>query len=180
VIARRGFFAISAALLCAALIAPPTRAQFDEHAVRAAYIYNLTKYVAWPRTKGEITIGLVGGGGGMEEALMSVVNGKVVDGRRLRVVPHPVTTELKRCDIVYIANATLGRSQNVLGELHGLPTLTVGADDHFIRAGGMIGMIRTGDQIQLEINPEAALSAGLHISSRLLNIAIITRIEKKG
>lgn len=176
---RLSLIVLAAALLIAALIAPPARAQVDEHAVRAAYIYNLTKYVTWPHTKGEIAIGLVGDGG-MEEALMNSVNGKVVDGRRLRIIPHPATAELRRCDIVYIAEATLGRSQNVLAELRGLPTLTVGGDDHFIRAGGMIGLIRTGDQIQLEINPDAALSSGLHISSRLLNIAIIAHVEKRG
>jgi predicted transcriptional regulator len=44
----------------------------------------------------------------------------------------------------------------------------------------MVGLVNTGDRIQIEVNLEAAQSAGIRISSRVLNLAEIVRPAQKG
>ena len=44
----------------------------------------------------------------------------------------------------------------------------------------MVGLVNTGDHIQIEVNLEAAQSAGIRISSRVLNLAVIVGAGQKG
>jgi hypothetical protein len=53
--------------------------------------------------------------------------------------------------------------------------LTVGESEDFIRDGGMVGLVRDADQIQIQVNLEATQAAGLRISSRLLSLAVVVR-----
>jgi hypothetical protein len=154
-------------------------AQQDERAVRAAYVYNLTKYVYWPHNGNELLIGVVGDKS-MDQALKSVVDGKRSDERVIHILLHPSDADLARCDMVYFAGPATAYPHDILDHPHTSSTLTVGEDDHFVLSGGMVALIRTGDQIQLEVNPDAANAAGLRISSRLLNLAVIVDSGKRG
>ena len=51
--------------------------------------------------------------------------------------------------------------------------LTVGDSDKFVRTGGMVGLVRSGDQIEIEVNLEALRSRQLDMSSRLLSLAVV-------
>src|SRR5690242_14723521 len=60
-------------------------AQQDERAVRAAYVFNLTKYVTWPKPKNRLTI-CATGAGSMGPVLKQVLEDKLVDGRKIVVL----------------------------------------------------------------------------------------------
>jgi len=49
--------------------------------------------------------------------------------------------------------------------------LTVGDGEGFIDEGGMIGLVRSGDRLQFDINQPALQRAGLRASSQLLKLA---------
>ncbi len=49
--------------------------------------------------------------------------------------------------------------------------LTVSDQDGFARGGGIVGLYPEGGKIKLEINPDAARSANLRISAKLLELA---------
>jgi hypothetical protein len=172
-----GRFLAVALLLAAAPL--PVGAQQEELAVRAAYIYHLTEYVTWPRHGNDLLIGVVGSDS-MEAALKSVIEGKESGGRKIHVLTHSSEAELKHCDLVYLADAALSRGPALLDHLQASGVLTVGESDRFVRVGGMVGLIRSGDQIQLEVNLDAVNVAGLRISSRLLELAVIAHPGKRG
>jgi hypothetical protein len=44
----------------------------------------------------------------------------------------------------------------------------------------MVAFVRSGDSIQIEINPDAVKAAGLSISSRLLEIALLIHPGRRG
>jgi hypothetical protein len=50
--------------------------------------------------------------------------------------------------------------------------LTVGETDRFIAAGGMVNFTREASKIRFQINNDAAKTAGLKISSKLLSLAV--------
>jgi hypothetical protein len=146
--------------------------QQDERAVRAAYVFNLTKYVSWPNAHDRLMLGVIG-----EESigpvLKQVLDGKFSDGRRITVVMHPMDAELKECDLLYVAESSPAKIQLILDRVGSRAVLTVGETDQFTRAGGMVGLVRSGDQIEIEVNRDALHRHQLEMSSRLLKLAVI-------
>jgi hypothetical protein len=174
-ISMRGFYAA----LCVLLVGGMQGAygQQDVRAVRAAFLYNLTQYVTWPQARSGILIGYLGNSS-FGSALQKIVEGKLVDGRSIHVLLDPAAPDLSRCDVVYVSGGSR-QTKSILDSLRGRPILTVGESEGFPRMGGMVGLVRVEDRIQLEINPEAARVAGLEISSRVLDLAVIVRPAKE-
>ncbi len=147
-------------------------AQLDERAVRAAFVFNLTKYVSWPHSGERLVVGVIGEGSAGPD-LKQVLEGKVSDGRRIMVVIHPSDTELRECDLLYVVEPSYARIRSILDRVSSRAVLTVGDTEQFTRAGGMVGLVRSGDQIEIQVNLEALRSRRLEMSSRLLNLAVI-------
>jgi hypothetical protein len=155
------------------LMAPQGHAQLrDEYAVRAAFVFNLTKYVEWPEAKSEMLIGFVGEDP-MGDRLKKMLEGKTSEARQIHVLLSPTGQELERCDLLYIADASPRKIRAALDRVHGKAILTVGETDTFLRQGGMIGLITAGQQVQIQVRLHAAQESHLKISSRLLNIAVL-------
>lgn len=163
---------ILAAIALCLVLTPFICAQQDPRAVRAAYVFNLAKYVTWPREKSRLTIGVIGPGG-MGLVLKQVLEGKSIDGKKIAVVLRPSQEDIRNCDIVYLTELSPTETRSVLRELAGRPILTVGEGDEFARMGGMIGLARSGDQIQIYVNLIVLGAGRLEISSRLLRLAVI-------
>lgn len=170
--------AMSCALLVFLLVSP-LFAQRDEGAVRAAFVFNLTKYVEWPNLGHELVIGFVGDSE-TGAVLQRVVSGKISGSRTIRVVISPSEEQLSRCNILYVGYSSAKKTQSILDKIRNKNILSVGESDHFAREGGMVGLVRDGDHIQIEVNLESVQSGGLKISSRLLNLAEIVRTAKRG
>jgi hypothetical protein len=129
---------------------------------------HLTKFVDWPALPpNEVRICILG-----SEAvgsMMGDIANRMVRNRPLKIevdaVPDPA-----QCQVLFI-----GRSEKRLSELvkrlHGANVLTVSDQDGFARGGGIVGLYPEGGKIKLEINPDAARSANLRISAKLLELA---------
>lgn len=163
----------------AALFPHSLAAQQDERSVRAAFVYNLTKYVIWPAPAHELNI-CVFGGGATGPALKQVVEGKLSDGRPIHIRLEPSDAQLSHCDVVYWSDTATSRVRSVLDKTRGTAILTVGEDERFVREGGMIGFVRAGDSIQIEVNLDSVKAGGLKISSRLLDLALIVHTQRRG
>lgn len=149
-------------------------AQHEERSVRAAFVYNLTKYVEWPHPDKELVLGFVGDDG-VGETLQKVLAGKSSPDRPIRVVISPSDEELQRCDLVYVGYSSKEKIRGVLEKLRDKNILSVGESDRFAGEGGMVGLVRVGDEIQIQVNLDEVQARGLKISSRLLNLAVIAR-----
>lgn len=152
------------------------RAQEDQQAVRAAYLFNLSRYVSWPRAMKDLRI--------CSEAdertgklLQQILEGKNSDGRPVHIVLGASVAELRQCAILYLGKASPARVAAILQELGTSPVLTVSDDPQFVRGGGMVALLRAEDQIQLHVNISAIHSAGILMSSRLLSIAVVEHAE---
>ena len=148
-------------------------AQQDERAVRAAYVFSLTKYVSWPNRQDRLVIGVVGDGD-IGPVLKQVLDGKTSDGKNIKVAIHPSENELRDCNMLYVTDPSPGEVRSVLHRIGGRPILTVGETDGFIReGGGMVALVRSGDQMQIEVNLKSLRMRQLQMSSRLLRLAVI-------
>jgi hypothetical protein len=144
----------------------------DERAIKVAYVFNLTKYVEWPQVGKQLVIGFAGDGA-MGEALEKMLAGKETETRVIRVVIAPTNEAIEQCDILYVAYSSPDKVHAILDRVRGKSVLTVGDTEAFPKDGGMIGLVKTGQQVQLQINLQAVQSSHLKISSRVLNLAMI-------
>jgi YfiR/HmsC-like len=165
----RVFAALTGLFLAFAGFVP---AQQNEHAVRAAFVFNLTKYVTWPGPRDRLVIGVIGPGD-IGPVLKEVLNGKLSDGRPISVIAHSSDAEFGECDVLYITAVSTAEVKSILNRVGGHGVLTVGDSDQFVRAGGMVGLVRSGDQIEIEVNLPALRSRKLDMSSRLLKLAVL-------
>ena len=169
--------AIAACLLFAMCMGDPyasyasAQAQ-DELAVRAAFVFNLTKYVEWPHAGNQLVVGFLGDGP-MGEVLKQTLAGKTSDARQIEVLLAPTDAVLERCDLLYVAYSSARKNREVIERLRSREVLTVGESDSFAKDRGMVGLVKKGNQIQVQINLEAARVAGIKVSSRLLSVATL-------
>ncbi len=181
---RRVRIAISASLLLALCTGLPHAShafalEHDELAVRAAFVFNLTKYVEWPHAGNQLTVGFVGDGP-MGEVLKQTLDGKTSDARRIDVLLAPSDSALERCDLLYVAYTSSRKNREVIERLRNRGVLTVGETDSFAKQRGMVGLVKKGNQIQIQINLEAARDAGIKISSRLMSVATLIDATPEG
>ncbi len=161
------------ALLAASLLAPFLNAQvLDERAIKVAYVFNLTKYVEWPHAGSQLVLGFVGDGS-MGEALEKMLTGKTSESRVIRVVLSPKDEALEQCDVLYVAYSSPKKVRATLDRVRSKSVLTVGDTESFPKEGGMVGLVKTGQQVQIQVNLEAVREARLKISSRVLDLATI-------
>lgn len=168
---RRGAAGCLAALLFAAAFgAAPAAANDLEAKVKAAYLYHLTKFVEWPSLPpAEIRICVVGSesvGG-----LVGELSNRPTLERRIKIEVDALT-DPAQCQILFIGRDEK-RLPEILKRVRSYAVLTVGDGDDFTRKGGIVGFYLDAGKVKLEVNPDAARTANLRISAKLLEMARI-------
>jgi YfiR/HmsC-like len=147
-----------------------------QYEVEAAFLTNFGKFVSWPspalpRLDSPLIIGIVGEDP-FDAALEDSIESHPIDGHPVHVVHLRWNDALVRCHILFITGSEVNHLPQILGAVAGFPVLTVADFDAFARRGGAIELKRAGDRVRFDINAGAASSAGLHISSKLLALAL--------
>jgi hypothetical protein len=172
-------------ILCLLLASAAGQVQSaDEDRVKAAYLYNFAKFVEWPATSfaGTDSSMLICSIGDerLTEALQQTARGKQAQGRSIEIKEVAGVYELRSCRILLIAFHDKERIAPILRSVQLANILTVGQSEEFIRLGGIINLTRHEKNIELEINPKAAETAGLKISSRLLAVSRVVASPSGG
>jgi hypothetical protein len=151
-----------------------------EYQLKAIFLFNFSQFVAWP--SGSL-------GGGQSPFVVGVLGddpfGDYLDATVVgeRVGTHPMVVrrygsvdDIGDCQVLFISGSEAGRLGRIIARLGGRKILTVGDTEGFCRMGGMVRFVTEQGRIRLRIDVEAARSAGLTISSKLLRAAaIVTR-----
>lgn len=169
------------------LLAEPSRAWAQaaparEYQLKAIFLFNFAQFVDWPpgafaEAQSPLVIGVLGDdpfGADLDE----VVRGEHVNQRSVVVKRFRRLEEVTDCHVLFISRSEAGRLGPILMRLKDRSILTVSDVDDFARADGMIHLVIQNHKIRLRINVEAAKSAHLAISSKLLRSAEIVRSEK--
>jgi hypothetical protein len=150
--------------------------QPSEYQLKAAYIFHFAQFVEWPaaafaQTNSPLIIGVLGENP-FGEGLRSTVRGKVIGGHPLIVQEFSSISDVTNtCHILFISDSEKKRLTQIVAELEGTSTLTIGETDRFIESGGMIRFTFDDNRIRFEINNTKAKNAGLSISFKLLSLA---------
>lgn len=146
-----------------------------EYQIKAAYLYNFTKFVQWPaqRFAGDqapLIIGIFGRNpfGG---ELQAIARDHKINGRPIVIRPVRTAAEAAAVHLLFFSATEDDHVTEILAGLKGAGVLTVGESEKFFAAGGMIRFVREGDKVRFEINAAAAGQGGLKISAQLLKLA---------
>ena len=161
--ARLAGLLVAAMLPCAALAAP------SEYELKAAFLVNVQRFVDWPEGDPAIADIVV-----VEPDPFGRILDRDANGASL---PHALKVERNAAGQPAPAARVLfaGKSSGVAGldAMASAPrsTLTIGETEEFIARGGIVWLAIVDKRLHIEINVDAAARSGLHISSRLLQIA---------
>ncbi len=152
-----------------------------EYRVKASYLFNFVKFVGWPEasftnSSAPFVIGLVGDdpfGRTVDETFA----GRKTNGRSFVIRRFSPKDDPGNCHILFASLSDKSRLAKLLASLRGRPVLTVGETDRFGELGGMVNFTVVGGTVKLEANPEAAVAAGLKVSSKLLAVSKVVKTE---
>lgn len=148
---------------------------YGEYEIKAAFLYNFTKFVDWPSPEDPyngkpFTIGILG-----EDPFgpaLEAIAKEQIDGRPVKICHFRKFEALDTCQVLYISRSEQRKLPTILRKLAERPVLTVSDIPEFARQGGMIGFVMQGRNVRFEINYKKALKSGLQISSHLLGLAL--------
>jgi hypothetical protein len=151
------------------------QSQADEYRIKAAFLYHFAQLVDWPSgALGDVNqpLGLCTvGDDPFHGELENSVDGKVINGRFVRIRHSKRIQEARNCQILFFGKGDDRQLTEMLMELGNSPILTVGESDRFAQQGGMIQFTLDDNKVRFNINVAAAQKSGLKISSKLLLLA---------
>jgi hypothetical protein len=164
---------VALAIACGA---PAGHADIAEYEAKAAFLYNLAKFIQWPAaeesTKTALVFGILGEdpfGASFDRAFFR----KSVHGRTVVVRRAATLEQLGRCHLLFVSRSEEHQVSRILETLESSSTVTVGDMSDFIAMGGMIQLDQGDERVRFAINTSRAERAGLKISSRVLSLSHI-------
>jgi hypothetical protein len=165
------------------LVHPPSSAAAQaetpralEYRVKAAYLLNFSRYVAWPPGTfagpvAPIRLCVLGQdpfGTTLEQTVADQrTQGREVQSLRVDTPERAVSAD---CQVLYVGRDHRG-PRGWQEQLRGTPIITVGEGEGFLYEGGMIGFVLSEETVRFAVSLPALHAAGLQISSRVLNLA---------
>ncbi|MCC8426511.1 YfiR family protein [Mucilaginibacter sp. UR6-11] len=145
-----------------------------EYQVKAAFIFNFTKFVNWPSSvfksaDAPFIIGIIGDDP-FGPYLDELVKGEKIGTHKIIVVRYTDVNDATNCHMLFI-NANPVIQQNVLALTNNQKILTVSDSASLGTRGSNISFFKQNNKVKIEININATKNSKLEISSKLLSIA---------
>jgi hypothetical protein len=157
------------------VIDDPTTSIAIEQRVKAASLFRFLGYVEWPTaatgTTDPYRVGVLGADDIAAE-LSTIAAGRLVNSRAVVVRRVQPGDELTDLDTVYIGGSDTAKIAPIIRRLRALPILIVTSARDALAVGSMINFRIVDERVRFEVALEAVEHANLHISSRMLTVAL--------
>ncbi len=177
---RAAACALAALALLVAALGPARAAdQVSPEEVKAAFCFNLARFVQWPAAAFEkpdapFVIGVLADDA-FSEALERTIAGRSVGGHALQVKRLKHAAEGAKAQILFLGGGVDEAEANAaLPALRPRPVLTVADADAGVRATTMVTFFRSQNRIRLALTLAPIREAGLSVSSKLLQVAVVS------
>jgi len=149
----------------------------DEYEIKAAYLFNLSKFVEWPAYRlpknKSLEICLLGQDSLGADLDLIVQTQKTIQKHTVVVKRLISSAQVDSCHILFVSNSEQLRLPDIFAAVKNKPILTVGECDHFVVQGGMIQFYRLENNIRMLLDLQSIRETGLIASSRLLQVVRI-------
>jgi hypothetical protein len=158
-------------------LAPPSLAAAPTDVeVKAALVFKIAKFVAWPppveADDDKLTLCHLAS----REAAraFATLEGESVGGRTIAVSPVISDDDASACEVLFISAGEEPNAAQMLRRVAARPVLTIGESSTFAtRLGGVMTLRTDTRRVRFEVNLAASRRAGLQINSQLLQLATI-------
>lgn len=146
-----------------------------EYEIKAAFIYNFTKFVEWADQSGIDqldTLSLCILGEDPFGETIDKLEGRTVQNLSIRIQRLESMNGQTNCQIMFISQSEIENLSPIfmaLGKETGL--LTISDIKGFADSGGIIELVLNDNKISFIINIEAARQANVYLSSKILRLA---------
>jgi len=152
--------------------------QYRENLVRAAFLYNLAKFVSWsadssPRQPPPLVLSVLDPA--MGEKVLASIDGRFVRGRPLKVRAISDIREIGDSNILFVGGSHAAEVDTILEYLKGKHVLSISDIEGFAAKGGAVEFFKVNQKIRFGVNLQAVRRAGLVISSEVLRLASFVR-----
>lgn len=148
----------------------------EEYALKAAFLYNFARFTEWPSTsfpQEDFPFIVCIFGDDPFGATIDFLQDKSVHGRPILLKREKSLARLESCHVLFVSASKKNELGQILDLTEGWSVLTVSDMDQFAQKGGGIGFIRQNDKIRFEVNTGTIKRAGLRLSSKLLQLALL-------
>jgi hypothetical protein len=157
--------------------------QYTEYDLKAAYVYNFSKFVNWPssafETESSPFIITVFGDNPITPVLHKALKSKNIKGREIKIRVIYAVEEIGETHILFVSRNNQGQLDNIIDICENRPILVVGdVIENFCQSGGIINFTAKSSKYRFEINNQSAQSSNLRISSKLLALSRIISSEE--
>ncbi len=149
----------------------------SESALKAAFLLNFAKFTEWPPTVRGRTSPLVLCSADREVSplLERTVEGQTIEQHPLSASHVTLDSPLSTCALLYVGKIDRNKVVELAELLDGAGVLTVGDEQAFAVAGGMIGLFLEDGRMRFAVNRSAAERGGVRLSAKLLTLARIVK-----
>jgi hypothetical protein len=157
--------------------------QFTEYEVKAAYVFNFTKFIKWPEkafdnNTSPYVLGIYGEDP-FGPIIKKVIANRKSHGRQWIVKYYNQPEQIKQCHILFITDIRPSELERVLKHVKKKPILTVGDNiENFCQRGGIINFTEKNAPKRFEINNATSNNAHLSISAKLLMLSKIISTDE--
>lgn len=143
-----------------------------EHEVKAAFLFNFTKFVTWPPLPAAqpFRVCVVADQQTTAAIDRAMENETVLDRKTETVIPVSAD-QARACQILFIGQDGSSRGVALLASVRSLPVLTVGDGPDFLERGGIIRFVAVEGRIRFDVHLPNAARARLSINARMLRVA---------
>jgi hypothetical protein len=171
----RRLLAATLVLTCAAQASEPT----PEASVKAAYIYKLAPFVAWPSSafassSSPFVVCVLGDEDPLDSALEQTAGAQHVGAHPAVVRRLSHVDAGSGCHMLYLGASHEQSSTDAIRNVRGEPVLTV-SDLGSAPSGAIVQFVVKDNRVRLDIDKTAAATNHVAISSKLMSLAISSR-----
>ena len=143
----------------------------DEYDVKAAFLYNFTKFIEWPQAANAAFAICILGDDPFGTTIDRLVNGKTALGKPFQVRRIKEPADAKQCQLAFISSIEKSKEPKLVEAVGESAVLTVGETKDFLNKGGMIFLSMEESNVSIVINTTATDKARLKISAKLMTLA---------
>ncbi|WP_420238467.1 YfiR family protein [Telmatobacter bradus] len=148
----------------------------DQEQIRAAMLFNLTRFVDWPASRlGDSQKPFLAcylGDSAFGPALNTAFRGKQVVGRPVSILNVSTSAQAEQCHLLYVPSSERKFFRGFAASLSHTSVLTV-SERQLGDPGVIIGLPLIDNHIQIQVDLQLAQASSLTISSKLLRLAAV-------
>lgn len=160
--------------LLTAIIYGQPQTEAEELNLKAAFIYNFTRFIEWDDDvfPNEFVIGIVGNSM-IDEPLEEIAQSHKAANKQIKIRRYNSLDEIEKCNILFISKNVKISLVDILAKSDLKKTLIITEKVNYAQQGAGINFVILDKKLKFEINKKAMTDAGLKVSSQLLKLAII-------